>query len=161
MGEQLHRTHRFAHSIYGLIVLTAAVGELRALNEDFRTAAVVLTGTFVVLVIAHGYSQMIAETATHASLPTPRFMLANAVDQLAIALPAAVAILVLAASQTSLLSLSTAYNIVVAGAITVLAAAGYLIGRNHGLKWGQSIGLGAVNLLVGSLIVGIEVVVSH
>jgi hypothetical protein len=156
-----HRTHRLAHAIYGLIVLTAAVGELRALEEDLHTAAVVLAGTFVVLIIAHGYSQMVANTATHARVPNREFMLATTLDQLAIGLPAALAIAVLALSETSLMSLSTAYNIVVAGSITVLAAVGILIGRHHALSWSRSIGFGVANLAVGTVVVSIEAFASH
>lgn len=156
-----HRSHRLAHAIYGLIVLTAAVGELRALEEDFGTAAVVIAGAFVILVIAHGYSQAVANAATHEGRPTLEFMRANAIDQLAIAVPAAVAIVVLAISQTSLLSLSAAYNIVVVGAIAVLAAAGIAIGVHHGLSLGRTLGLGAANMAVGSLIVWIEALAAH
>jgi hypothetical protein len=156
-----HLTHRLAHAIYGLIVLTATVGELRALGEDLATAAVVIAGAFVVLVIAHGYSQIVANTATHDRMPTRTFMVANALDQLAIALPAAVAIAVLALSETGVMSLDVAYDVVLAAAIVVLAATGVLVGRHHDLSRARTVALGAANVAVGVVIIGIEVLASH
>jgi hypothetical protein len=156
-----HRTERFAHSIYGLIVLTAAVGELRALEEDFTTAAIAIAGAFVVLVVAHGYSEAVANTVTHDRLPKRSFVVATALDQLAIATPAAVAISVLALSQTELITLTAAYDVVVAAAIVVLALAGVAIGRHHNLSVARTIAVATANVALGVLIISIEAFASH
>jgi hypothetical protein len=155
-----HVVERLAHAVYGLILLTAGVQELR-LHEDARTAIALIAGGALVLVIAHSYSQFVAVTATEESLPSRSAAVANLLDQLALAVSAAVAIAILALAEAGALSTDTAYNVVLAAALTALFALGLAIGYHHSRRLSLGLAIGIANLAVGVIVISVEAAAAH
>lgn len=83
------------------------------------------------------------------------------VDQLALAVPATVAVAVFALGAADVISNRAAYNIVIVGSLATLFALGVAMGvhRQKGRIW--SISLGLSNTVVGLVIIGIEAAAAH
>ena len=156
-----HVVHRIAHAIYGLIVLTAVVGELSSQDEDMETAIIVVGMGAIVLVFAHSYSELVAATSQVEEFPPASVIWSNAVDQLALALPATLAVAVFALARFEVISDGAAYTTVLVGTLATLFGLGALIGshRNRSLAW--SLGVGVANTVVGLVIIGIEAAAAH
>jgi hypothetical protein len=156
-----HVVHRLSHAIYGLIILTATVGELSTHDEDMETAIAIVGIGAIVLVFAHSYSQFVAATSQVESLPPARVALSNAVDQLALAIPAAIAVAVFALAAWDVITDRLAYNLVLIGTIAALFGLGLMIGAHRGRTWVWSVGVAVANTVVGVVIIGIEAGASH
>ena len=155
-----HVVERLAHATYGLILLTAGVQELR-LHEDARTAIALIAGGALVLVIAHSYSQFVAITATEQSFPPRGAAVANLLDQLALAIPAAVAVAILALAEAGAMSTEAAYNVVLTCALAALFAFGVAMGYHHSRRITLGLGIGLANVALGALIITIEASAAH
>ena len=127
-----HRVHRLAHAVYGLIILTATVGELRLHEEDVGSAIAVVAAGGAVLVVAHSYSAFIAAAAVSRSIPDRQVVVDGLVDQLPLAIPAALTVGVLALAAGGLISLGTALDLALVAALVALFALGLAIGARHG-----------------------------
>ncbi|MDX2381336.1 MAG: hypothetical protein QNM02_16435 [Acidimicrobiia bacterium] len=156
-----HVVHRLAHALYGLIILTATVGELATHDEDMETAILIVGVGAIVLVFAHSYSQFVASTSQLAGFPPARVMWSNAVDQLALAIPATLAVGVFALAAGDLIADNVAYNIVLVGTLVTLFGLGLIIGAHHRRTWVWSVGVGIANTIVGLVIIGIEAGAAH
>jgi hypothetical protein len=156
-----HVVHRLAHAIYGLIVLAAVVGELSTHDEDMRTAIVLVGAGALVLVFAHSYSQLVASASMEPKRPHLTIIVSTVVDQLALGIPAAVAVGVFALGEAGVITDRAAYNIVIAGTLATLFGVGATIGRHRGKGWVWSTAAGLGNLAVGLVIIGIEAAAAH
>lgn len=156
-----HVVHRLAHAIYGLIVLAAVVGDLSTHDDDMRTAIVLVAGGAVVLVFAHSYSQLVAAASMAHENPPWSVILSTFVDQLALAVPAVVAVVVFALGETGVISDRTAYNVVLLGSLATLFVLGVMMGRHRQKGRAWSIALGVSNTMVGLAIIGIEAAAAH
>jgi hypothetical protein len=156
-----HVVHRLAHAIYGLIILTATVGELATHDEDMETAIGIVGIGAIVLVFAHSYSQLVAATSQLDSFPPGRVIWSNALDQLALAIPAALAVGVFALAAWDVIADSLAYNIVLVGTLVTLFGLGLMIGAHRKRSWVWSGGVAVANTVVGLVIIGIEAGAAH
>ena len=156
-----HVVHRLAHAIYGLIVLTAVVGELSTQDEDMDTAIVVVGVGAIVLVFAHSYSQLVAATSQVEEFPPASVIWSNAVDQLALALPATLAVAVFALAGWDVISDDAAYTTVLIGTLATLFGLGVIIGSHLNRSWVWSLGVAVANTIVGLVIIGIEAAAAH
>ena len=156
-----HVVHRIAHAIYGLIVLTAVVGELSSHDEDMETAIVVVGMGAIVLVFAHSYSQLVAATSQVDEFPPASVIWSNAVDQLALALPATLAVGVFALAAWDVISDGAAYTSVLIGTLATLFGLGVVIGSHLDRSRLWSLGVGVANTVVGLVIIGIEAAAAH
>lgn len=156
-----HVVHRLAHAIYGLIVLVAVVGELRLHDDELTSAIAIVAGGALVLVIAHSYSQLVASAAMREGGLPLRVALPILVDQLALALPATIAVGILLLGRTDLISDQTAYDIVVAGSLATLFALGVAIGLHRRRRPVAALLFGVANLAVGLVVVVVEAAAAH
>ena len=160
-ADRDHVVHRLAHAIYGLIVLAAVVGDLSTHDGDMRSAIVLVGGGALVLVVAHSYSQLVAAASMYEQTPPWTVILSTVVDQLALAVPAAIAVGVFALGEADIITDRAAYGIVITGTLATLFALGMTIGvhRQKGHVWSAAVGL--CNLAVGLVIIGIEAAAAH
>jgi hypothetical protein len=156
-----HRVERLSHAVYGLILLTAGVGELSAHDEDPAVAAALILGGAIVLVIAHSYSAFVATMATHDELPPSSARVKNALDQLTLAIPAAVAIGILLLAEADVIGLSAAYTATITLSLVALFALGVLIGHHRRWPLPPTIVLGLVTAAVGGVVVAVEASAAH
>ena len=156
-----HVVHRLAHAIYGLIVLAAVVGDLSTHDDDMRTAIVLVGAGALVLVIAHSYSQLVAAASMYPKTPPWKVIVSTVIDQLALAVPASIAVVVFALGEADIITARAAYNIVIVGSLATLFTLGVIIGvhRRKGAVWSAAVGF--ANLAVGLLIVGAEAAAAH
>jgi hypothetical protein len=161
VGGPHHRVERTAHAIYGLIILTATIGELRLHHEEMDVAIAFVAAGAVVLVVAHTYSRLVASAATIQALPEPRVAATHLVDQLALAVPAVCALGVLALAQGDIIADQTAYNIILIGSLAALFGLGVLIGSHRRVNVGFQLLVGTANLTLGILIILIEFSAPH
>jgi len=156
-----HVVHRLAHAIYGLILLAAVVGDLSTHDDDMRTAIVLVAGGAIVLVFAHSYSQLVAAASMTYERPPWAVIGRTLVDQLALAVPAALAVGLFALGAADVISDRAAYNLVILGSLGTLFALGVVMGlhRQKGVAW--SLALGVSNTMVGLVIIGIEASAAH
>lgn len=150
-----------AHAIYGLIVLTAVVGDLSTHDDDLRTAMALVAGGAIVLVFAHSYSQIVAVASMRHRRASRQLVVGTLVDQLALAIPAAGALVVFSLGEVGVLSTRVAYNVVIGGSLATLFGVGVMMGRHHGRGGAWSFALGVLNTAVGVVIIGIEAAAAH
>ncbi|MGI9624251.1 MAG: hypothetical protein ACR2PK_15560 [Acidimicrobiales bacterium] len=156
-----HFVHRLGHAIYGLIVLVAVVGDLSTHDDDMRHAIVIVASGAVVLVFAHSYSQLIAAASMTSESPRSRLFVASLLDQLALAIPAAIAVFLFFLAEADVISDRAAYNIVLTGSLLTLFGLGLAVGRHRGKAWVWTISVAIANFLVGFAIIGIEAAAAH
>jgi len=161
LAHRDHVVHRLAHAIYGLIVLAAVVGDLSTHDDDMRTAIVLVGAGALVLVIAHSYSQLVAAASMYPKAPPWTVIVSTVVDQLALAVPASIAVVVFALGEASIITERAAYNIVIVGSLATLFALGVIIGvhSRKGAVWSAAVGMG--NLAAGLVIIGVEAAAAH
>ncbi len=156
-----HRVERLSHATYGLILLTAAVGEMRAEVLDPGSAAALLLGGAVVLILAHTYSRFVGTAAGTDSVPSWREAGALLVDQLALGVSAIVAAAILLLADGGTIEVQTAYDLVLVGALLALFLLGAAMASHHQRRSIWIVGLGVANLALGVVIVGIETLAAH
>ena len=156
-----HRVERLSHAVYGLILLTAGVGELSAHDEDPAIAAALILGGAIVLVIAHSYSAFVANMATHDELPPSSARVKNGLDQLTLAIPAAVAIGIMLLAEADVIGLGAAYTVTIALSLVALFVLGVLIGNHRRWPLPATIVLGLVTAAVGGVVVAVEASAAH
>ncbi len=159
--DRHHLIHRTAHAVYGLILLTATVGELRVHHEDARTAIYFIVGGAAVLVVAHSYSQLAAHTAVVEGFPPSREFVAAFVDQLALAIPAAVATVIFLLAEWDIISLDSAYSVTIGAALVALFVLGLAIGLHRHRQATWALGMGVANVAVAVAVIAIEAGASH
>ena len=156
-----HRVERLSHAVYGLILLTAGVGELWAHDEDPAVSAALIFGGAVVLVIAHSYSAFVANMATHDGLPPSSARVKNALDQLTLAIPAAMAVGIMLLAEADVIGLNAAYTATITLSLLALFALGVLIGHHRRWPVPATLVLGLVTAAIGGAVVAVEAAAAH
>ena len=143
---------RLEHCIYAFIVLAAAVKELDRRDASMVDAMAAVGGGAFALVLSHLYSGLVAALALTRA-PLEMHVVATAcVDQLFLAVPAAIAVIIFLLAEVGAYADTTAYLLAYIFVMLGLFFAGYAIGtrRKGSFLWGLV--LGASNVLVGGLI---------
>jgi hypothetical protein len=150
------RAERFGHALYGLIILTAALGAERAHITEALEAIALLVSTALVLLLAHIYSAVVAERAVdRRSLGTVgrRMVLA---DNLPVALALVVPTALLTFAAMDVISLRTAYDVSIAFNLAALFGIGLYEGRAGSMSWFHSTLSGAAAGAIGVVVIAIE-----
>ena len=107
------------------------------------------------------YSQLVAAASMYPTTPPWTVIVSTVFDQLALAVPAAIAVGVFALGEAEVITDRAAYNTVIVGSLATLFALGVTIGvhRRKGAVWSAAVGF--ANLAAGLLIISVEAAAAH
>ena len=153
---RFRRAERLSHALYGLIIVTAALGAERVHIAKASEALAVLLSTAVVLVLAHTYSAAMAERAVSGASLGKEGRRTVIVDNIpvvsAVVVPAALFIM----AGAGVITLQAAYGAAIAFSLAVLFGLGLYEGRRASLGWTYSVISGAAAGAIGMTVVLIE-----
>jgi hypothetical protein len=153
--------HEVAGVVYGTIVamatLTAAYVNVKA---PWKLAAIVWTTLFV-LWIAHLYSHALAESLARGKRLDRAELKAVARRELGILLAAAGPSFALLLGAIGILQLSTSVWFALGIGLAILGVEGLRYARLENLGLAATLGVTAVNLALGSLVVALKIAVTH
>ena len=147
---------RLSHALYGLIIVTAALGAERAHIERASEALALLLSTAMVLVLAHTYTAAMAERAVSGTSLGRVGRRTVVVDNIPVLSAVVVPAILFALAGADAITLSTAYNAAIAFSLAVLFGVGLYEGRRASMGWTHSILSGAVAGAIGVIVVIIE-----
>lgn len=151
-----HRTERFAHAIYGLIIITAVLVAEAEHTLDPIDALLIVVGTGIVLLLAHTYVAVVAER----TLVKHRLGSRQRVDVLLDNLPVVIAVigpsLLFVAAELGAIGIETAFRWAIAFSLVALYAIGVFEGRRIGYSWARSLMVGLGGALIGGVIIAVE-----
>ena len=150
------RSVRFAHALYGAIIITAELVIEQSHTDDALQVLWVLLGTGLVLLMAHSYSAIVARRIDGA-----RHQLGELVELVIDELPVLTSLVLPLAMFTlaalDVVSIQIAFRVSIWGTVTFL----FLIGLIESLRIGRgrlaSFVLGLVGAAIGVLIILLEV----
>ena len=151
-----HRTERFAHAIYGLIIVTAVlVAEAEHVTDPLDALLIVL-GTGIVLMLAHTYVAVAAER----TLIRHRLESGERVEVLVDNVPVLIAVVgpagLFIAAEAGAIEIETAFTLAIAFSVVALYAIGVFEGRRIGYSWARSLLVGLAGGLIGAAIILVE-----
>jgi hypothetical protein len=151
-----HQTERFAHAMYGLIIITAVlVAEVEHVPDPIDALVIVL-GTGVVLLLAHTYVAVVAER----TLLKHRLESDERVQVFTDNLPVMIAVIgpsvLFVAAEAGAIDIETAFRWAIGFTLVALYAIGVFEGRRIGYSWIRSLVVGLGGALIGAVIIGIE-----
>lgn len=150
------QAERFAHALYGLIIITATLAAERLHVESARDALGLLVGTAVVLLLVHTYTAVMAVRSVEGH-PLGALGRRLVVED---NLPVVAAVVVPAASfvvaGAGAFTLPTAYRVSIGFSLIALAGLGLYQGRKSNLGWPRSLRSAAVAGAIGLLMVLVE-----
>jgi hypothetical protein len=153
---RFREAERLSHALYGLIIVTAALGAERVHIAEASEALVLLLSTAMVLMLAHTYSAAMAERAIEGhSLGSVgrRMVIADNIPVLsAIVVPA----ILFALAGADVMTLQTAYTAAIGFSLAALFGVGLFEGRRASMGWIHSILSGAAAGAIGVIVVVIE-----
>jgi hypothetical protein len=150
------RTERFSHALYGLIILTAALGAERAHITEALEAIALLLSTGMILLLAHIYSAVIAERSVDRhglGMAGRRMVLA---DNLPVVAATIVPTALLTFAAMGVISLRAAYDASIAFNLAALFGIGLYEGRAGSMSWFHSTLSGAAAGAIGVVVIVIE-----
>ena len=152
------RTERLSHALYGLIILTAALGAERAHITEALEAIALLLSTAFVLLLAHTYSAAMALRAVDPNgLGTAgRRMIVG--DNLPVVLATIVPTALLVLAAMGVISLRAAYDASIAFNLAALFGIGLYEGRAASMGWFHSVLAGAAAGAIGVIVIAIEAI---
>ena len=153
---RFREAERLSHALYGLIIVTAALGAERVHIAEAAEALALLLSTAVVLVLAHPYSAAMAERAVSGAslgMEGRRTVVADNIPVLsAVVVPAILFML----AGADVMALQTAYRAAIAFSLAVLFGVGLYEGRRASMGWVHSTLSGAAAGAIGVFVVAIE-----
>jgi hypothetical protein len=153
---RFREAERLSHALYGLIIVTAALGAERVHITVASEALAVLLSTAMVLVLAHTYSAAMAERAVSgASLgKVGRRMVV--VDNLPVLSAVIVPSILFMLAGADVITLQAGYRAAIIFSLAVLFGVGLYEGRRASMGWTYSILSGAAAGAIGMIVVAIE-----
>jgi hypothetical protein len=153
---RFREAERLSHALYGLIIVTAALGAERAHIAEASEALALLLSTAIVLVLAHTYSSAMAERAIEGHILGSvgrRMVIADNIPVLsAVVVPAILFIL----AGADVMTLQTAYRVAIGFSLAVLFGVGLYEGRRASMGWIHSTLSGTAAGAIGVIVVVIE-----
>jgi hypothetical protein len=149
--------NRITHGIYSLIILLAGVSVLAAECKGMASATVLVGGGALVLIVANLYSELVSEAAATSSCPQWTFWKEKLIDQISMAVPDAVAVLIFLLAWLDALDVDLAYKLVFAFAFLGLIASGFIIATS---TW-MGICLVFTNCVLGCVILVLWLIVAY
>ncbi len=150
------RAERLSHALYGLIILTAALGAERAHITVAIEAIALLLSTALVLLLAHTYSAAMAERAVdrHTLGKVGRRLIIA--DNVPVVLATVVPTALLVLASMGVISLRAAYDVSIAFNLAALFGIGLYEGRAASMSWVHSTLSGTLAGAIGVLVIVIE-----
>jgi hypothetical protein len=142
--------------LYGLIILTAALGAERAHVTEVSQAIALLLSTALVLLIAHTYSAVMAERAVDGHRLGAVGRRGIVADNLPVVLATIVPTMLLVLAGLGIISLRAAYDVSIAFNLAALFGIGLYEGRAASMGWLHSTVSGAAALAIGLFVIAIE-----
>jgi hypothetical protein len=147
---------RLSHALYGLIIVTAALGAEKAHITEVVDALGLLLATALVLLLAHTYSAVMAErTVEGHSLGSVgrRMVIADNIPVLsAVVVPA----ILFTLAGADVMTLQTAYTTAIVFSVAALFGVGLYEGRRASMGWMHSLLSGAAAGAIGVIVVVVE-----
>ncbi len=150
------KAERLNHALYGLIILTAALGAERAHITEVTEAIVLLLSTAIVLLLAHTYSAVMAERAVDGrslGMAGRRMVVA---DNVPVVLATLVPTFLLVLAGMDVITLRAAYDAAIVFSLAALFGIGLYEGRASSMGWAHSILSGAAAGAIGVIVIAIE-----
>ncbi len=152
---------RQAHAIYGLVIITATLVADRELAENALVSLLALWGAALVLVLAHTYAALLAETGHRGhrlSYLQQQVLIADNVPVgAAVLLPTALLI----ASALRVLPLALAIDLSILFSLALLCVLGAFQARQQGASLAYQIRIGILGGAVGMVVIAAEVLLAH
>lgn len=146
MTSAVHQSERFAHALYGLIVITATlVAEQHHIDEPLDAIGI-LVGAAVVLFLIHLYIGVMAERAVTSERPRGAARTLLVVDNLPVMAAIAVPVAAFLLAHVGAITLSTAYVVSLVFSVAALMAAGAFQAWRTGMR--------GVSLIVSAVLAG-------
>ncbi len=152
---------RLASTVYGTVVVMATLTAAYASQKDPWKLALIVAVTTVVLWIAHLYAHTLARAITGGRRPSLGELGSIAVAEVGIVLAAVAPILMLVVGALALIEESRAVWLALAVGLVTLAVEGVRFARIERLGRTGMLVVVAGNLALGSLVVGLKVVITH
>ena len=153
---RFREAERLSHALYGLIIVTAALGAEKAHITEAVDALGLLLATALVLLLAHTYSAVMAERAVAgASLGSVgrRMVIADNIPVLsAVVVPA----ILFTLAGADVMTLQTAYTTAIVFSLVALFGVGLYEGRRASMGWIHSTLSGTSAGAIGVIVVAIE-----
>ena len=147
---------RLSHALYGLIIVTAALGAERAHIEEASEALFLLLSTAIVLVLAHTYTAAVAERAVSGATLGKLGRRTVIVDNTPVLSAVVVPAILFTLAGTDVITLETAYTAAIAFSLAVLFGVGLYEGRRASMGWIHSMLSGTVAGAIGVIVVAVE-----
>ena len=153
---RFREAERLSHALYGLIIVTAALGAEKAHITEVVDALGLLLATAIVLMLAHTYSSAMAERAIEGhSLGSigRRMVIADNIPVLsAIVVPA----ILFALAGIDVMTLQTAYTLAIVFSLAALFGVGLYEGRRASMGWIHSTLSGTAAGAIGVIVIVAE-----
>ena len=147
---------RLSHALYGLIIVTAALGAERVHITEPSEALALLLSTAMVLVLAHTYTAAMAERAVSGGSLGKLGRCTVIVDNIPVLSAVVVPAILFTFAGADVIRLETAYTAAIAFSLAVLFGVGLYEGRRASMGWIHSMLSGAVAVAIGMIVVLIE-----
>jgi hypothetical protein len=150
-----HRAERFAHALYGLIIITAVLVAEQQHVADATDALGLLVGTAVVLLLVHTYTAVMAVRLVEGHRLGGHGRRLVALDNAPVLAGVVLPVVAFILAEAGVLTLSAAFRISIVFCLLTLAGLGFHEGQVNGLGWSRSTisaaaagGIGLVMVLV-------------
>ena len=150
-----------AGTVYGTIVVMGALVAGSKGEPDLARLGAIVTGTVLVLWVAHVYSHALGETITRGRRMDREELIDVARRELAIPLAAVAPLVVLVLGALGVLRETTAIWIALLIGLVTLAVGGLAYARIERLGGGGTLAVVAVNLAFGLVLVGLKAALAH
>jgi hypothetical protein len=153
---RFREAERLSHALYGLIIVTAALGAERAHIVEASEALALLLATALVLLLAHTYSAVMAERAIegHSLGSVGRRMVIA--DNIPVLAAVVVPTVLFTLAGANVMKLQTAYTTAIAFSLAALFGVGLYEGRRASMGWVHSTLSGAAAGAIGVIVIAIE-----
>ena len=153
---------RIAGTVYGTIVAMAAVAAgASAYAHDLWRLGAIVSGSVLILWVAHVYAHGLGESLTLGRRLTPPELGAIAGRELSIALAAVLPVIAIALGAAGVLDDETAVWFALGVGVATLAVQGVRYARLERLSGTGTVVSIALNVSLGLLIVALKVILSH
>jgi len=153
-----HPEFQYGAAVYGSVLVTALVGAMYEDHSDARTTTLSLVGSIVVFWLAHAWSEGVGERVSGSAVGRSR-MREIAVAEWPLVEAGMLPALLLALAWAGLWSREAGAVLALAAAICQLVGWGALAGHRSRTSWPSALLVGAVDGLLGLVIVGLEIAV--
>lgn len=156
--ETEHRSERFSHALYGLIIVTAALLAEQEHINDVGNAIGLLLGTAAILLLVHLYTGWMAARSVEGHRLGAGGRRRVVRDNIPVVAAVIVPVAAFVMAGTDLITLTAAYRVSIGFSMVALIGTGIYQGRMIGLGWPGSVVSGVAAGGIGILLVIVEAV---